>query len=51
LKKPTRQQIKRVCVIDLKLVTGDYFGVAQDLSFSKTSFQKILRIPWARASP
>ena len=49
--KLTKTQMKRTCIIGLKLAIGDYFGATQDLSFSKVSFQKILKVPRSRSSP
>ncbi len=37
--------MKKACVSGLKLVSGDYFGVMQGLSYNKTAFQRILRVP------
>jgi hypothetical protein len=45
LRKPNREQMKKICVIGLKLAAGDYFGVAQDLSLRRFSLQKILKVP------
>ena len=47
MEKPTKQRFKRVCVICLKLATGDYFGVVQDLSMSNVSPDRLLRLPWS----
>ncbi len=50
MERPTRQQFKKVCAICLKLATGDYFGAVQDLSMSHVTFDRLLRLPWARSS-
>ena len=50
MERPTRQQVKKVCVICLKLATGDYFGAAQDLSLSNVHLDRLLRPPWSRSS-
>jgi hypothetical protein len=48
VERPTRRQVKKVCVICLKLATGDYFGAVQDLSLNNVPLDKLLRVPWAR---
>jgi hypothetical protein len=48
VERPTRQQVKKVCVICLKLATGDYFGAVQDLSLSNVPFDRLLRLTWVR---
>ncbi len=47
MEKPTKQRFKKVCVICLKLATGDYFGAAQDLSMSNVTLDRLLRLPWS----
>ncbi len=50
MKKPTKEQLKKGCVICVKLMTGDYHGAVIDLSHDAGFFDKLMRMPWIRGS-